>query len=499
MPNEFDDARVKLVMHYPFWGSLVLQMPEVEVPAAKLAALTGFPTAAVVVQKDREGYRQELWYCREFVEPLTRNQRQGLMAHEALHLGLGHCFPWRRGKRELKRWGAATDYAVNQIVRDSGLDLPPGGLYDPKFEDMSAEQIYDLLPPHKHGEGCHGLIEVVVLLPKDSDKPGEKGKSKSKQQKPGKQQKPDGSGEPDEDEEKQKPGPKSGSQQKPQPEPSPDDDPDGTDDEPGDEPGEGEGDAGEGPDFETVDMDNLPGDVGREMEEKWKNALVRAVMLAKAQGKCPAGLERLVEELITPKIPWQQLLEQYLSEVLKSDYDWTRCDRRHLGGMTVVMPDGSVDRSHAMYLPDLWNEGAEVVVAVDTSGSIDEATLKNFASEVAGMLRARNVKKIWLLACDAEVTLFEELKPGDPILKKFGGGGGTDFRPVFDRVQEEIDKGVMQRPKVLIYCTDLYGSFPEAESIDYPVIWLSVHNDDDAPFGRTLRYDVTDDEVASRR
>jgi predicted metal-dependent peptidase len=59
------------------------------------------------------------------------------------------------------------------------------------------------------------------------------------------------------------------------------------------------------------------------------------------------------------------------------------------------------------------------------------------------------------------------------------GGGGTDFRPVFDRIAEEPEP-----PNALVYLTDLYGSFPD-QAPAYPVIW-AANNDQTGPFGETV-------------
>lgn len=478
MSGEFDEARVKLVMRQPFFGSMILQMPEKEMTAPQMKRLTkGHATAAVVVTVDKvthKALKQELWYCKEFVDGLTKGQRQGLLCHEVLHLGLGHPFPWRKGRRDDNRWGAATDYVVNLIVKDAGIELPPHGLCSDKFRDMTAEQVYDKMPddPPDH---CHGMPEIVFVVGEgggDDDKKGKGKKSKDaekdKQNRASKQH-----------DEK--------SMQKPQPQP-------GAGDEGDEEEEDGAGDDGDdGEGEEDGEFQVMPDDAAmQEVQKQWENNLVRAVLMAKAQGKCPAGLERLVDDMIQPKIPWQTLLERYLNEVLKTDYDWMRCDRRFMGGVTVMRPDGSVDRNQAMYLPDLFNEGADVAVAVDTSGSIDDLVLLNFASEVVGMLRARNVRSIRLIACDAAITMDEILKPGDLLPKKFPGGGGTDFRPVFDLINEGQTK-----PKVLVYMTDLCGSFPtEADAADFVTIWLSVNRNYQPPFGQVLEYEVTDDVVA---
>src|SRR5208282_5738727 len=62
-----------------------------------------------------------------------------------------------------------------------------------------------------------------------------------------------------------------------------------------------------------------------------------------------------------------------LSPAAKSDYAWTPPNRRHI--------------ARGLYLPSLRSETlGPVVVGVDTSGSIDDATLAAFAAEISAIL-----------------------------------------------------------------------------------------------------------------
>jgi predicted metal-dependent peptidase len=82
--------------------------------------------------------------------------------------------------------------------------------------------------------------------------------------------------------------------------------------------------------------------------------------------------------------------------------------------------------------------------------------------------------------CDAAVQSFQEFGPSKPIELEPKGGGGTDFRPVFEWVNEN-----QIAPVCLIYLTDLcchsYPAIPE-----YPVLWVTDSRRT-APFGQTVR------------
>ena len=73
------------------------------------------------------------------------------------------------------------------------------------------------------------------------------------------------------------------------------------------------------------------------------------------------------------------------------------------------------------------------------------------------------------------VPLFADWKK-----KGVGGGGGTDFRPVFEAIEKS---GII--PDVLVYFTDGYGTFPDKEP-SYPVIWASITPGYAYPFGEVV-------------
>jgi predicted metal-dependent peptidase len=100
------------------------------------------PTAAT------DGKR--LAYHPAWFAALPAEQAQGVVAHEVLHCALAHHA--RRQHRDPARWNIACDLAINPLLRDAGLALPPGGLFPGQgtYRDLlpgrSAEDYYALLP-----------------------------------------------------------------------------------------------------------------------------------------------------------------------------------------------------------------------------------------------------------------------------------------------------------------------------------------------------------------
>lgn len=201
---------------------------------------------------------------------------------------------------------------------------------------------------------------------------------------------------------------------------------------------------------------------------EWKIATVQAAQSAKTQGKLPASLGRFIEEMLAPKVDWRERLRRFVTQTAKDDYSWSRPNRR-------FMP--------AFILPSLHSESmGEMVVAIDTSGSIDQATLDAFAAEVTAIVQTSRPSKTTVIYCDAEVKHVDEFAPTDELVFEMHGGGGTDFCPPFKYVAENNIA-----PVCFVYLTDMYGSFPDDPG--YPVMWCATTNAV-GPFGETVPIEI---------
>jgi len=227
------------------------------------------------------------------------------------------------------------------------------------------------------------------------------------------------------------------------------------------------------------DASPVPGDSGSEappplapderetLAIQWRQRLAGAAQQAKQAGKLGGGLARLVDHLLQPQLPWRMLLARYLTALARDDYSYMRPSRRE----------------GPFILPSLRSHQVELAVGLDTSGSIKQEEVGEFLAEVQalkGQLRAR----VTLLACDAALTAggpwvfepWETFKYPD----RLQGGGGTDFRPVFDWLLRQD-----RSPDVLIYFTDADGTFPQAAP-GFPVIWL-IKGRHPVPWGQRIQ------------
>jgi VWA-like domain (DUF2201)/Putative metallopeptidase domain len=203
-----------------------------------------------------------------------------------------------------------------------------------------------------------------------------------------------------------------------------------------------------------------------EQAREWQIAVEQAETVAKVAGKIPLGAARALEASQAAKVDWRELLRRAWSDTIPADYSWMRPNRRHVWS--------------GLYLPGVTSEGVgEIAIAVDCSGSVSSRQLGLFESEVRSILTGQRPRLVYVLYFDAAVQKTETFQAGQPVTLSPVGGGGTDFRPCFDWLQEH---SVV--PQTLVFLTDLCGKFP-SDVPPYPVIWASL-KDRRAPFGEIV-------------
>lgn len=203
-----------------------------------------------------------------------------------------------------------------------------------------------------------------------------------------------------------------------------------------------------------------------EQGREWEIAVKQALTVAQLAGKVPAGLDRTMEGGPEAAINWREILRRLWTETTAADYSWMRPNRRHLW--------------RGLYLPGVVREGlGEIVIAVDCSGSISGRQLRLFEAEARSILDGQRPERVYVLYFDAVVQKVEVYEAGQPISLNPVGGGGTEFGPCFEWVEQ---RGIM--PQTMVFLTDLYGSFPSSAP-SYPVLWASTGRRE-APFGEVI-------------
>lgn len=355
-------AKVGIILTNPFFATLMMRRQFVADDNIKTTATNG----------------KQIKYNPAYVEGLSHDELMGVICHDLLHTALLH--HTRREGRKSSQWDAACDYAINPILINSNMALPTGYRIDQQYDNMSAEQIFKLLPASED---------------------------------------------------------------------------------------EGDGDKGCG------GVEDTPGNSESETtqaEAEAKLELAQATQIAKQQGKLPAGMARLVEEVLKPRIAWQEALARFLAEIARNDYSFSKPNMRYL--------------HTGFILPSLYNiEIGQIVLVVDTSGSINEVLLNEIAGEMQDICSTFNTS-IKVYYVDAKLQGEQDIEPDDIFKLTPKGGGGTNFKPAFEHM---IEQGI--EPKALVYFTDLAcHSFPDEP--DFPILWAKYGNyQKEVPFGEVIQVD----------
>jgi predicted metal-dependent peptidase len=224
---------------------------------------------------------------------------------------------------------------------------------------------------------------------------------------------------------------------------------------------------GEGEERAAGEPDSLSDAEKEQLSVQWRQRMAGAAQQAMQAGKLAGSLRKLVDHLLQPQLPWRMLLARYMSASSRDDYSYMRPSRRE---------------GDAIF-PSLRSAQADIVVVLDTSGSINPAEMQEFVTEIdaiKGQVRAR----ISLHACDAMLAKNGpwEFEPWEAfeLPGNIRGGGGTRFTPVFEYLYEQGDS-----PDLLVYFTDAEGEFPKSEP-RFPVIWL-VKGRGKVPWGQRIQ------------
>ncbi len=416
-------ARTRLILEKPFLGALVMHLP------LKAADPKWCKTTATDARK--------FYFNPGYIARLTLEQTQFVLAHEAMHCALSHFN--RRNHRQKHRWDVACDYAVNMILDEERMQGPDNALMNAAYRGLTAEEIYPVLheDPPEETQDMH-LFD---------NEPSEGGGEGEQQEKDDAEQ---GKGQGEKSESSQGEGGGKPEQQQ-----------------------DGQGrDKQTEQSAETQALDSvaqqpqLPADADK-LDEQWKSRLAAAAQAARQAGKLSQSMLRLVDALLAPQLPWRALLARYMMNAARDDYSFQRTSRREGEAL----------------MPRLYSQSVNVIVLLDTSGSVTQDELREFLGEIDA-LKAQVRADVTLHACD------DKLAAGGPwrfamwesmhLPEEVSGGGGTDFRPAFEWVAREH-----LNPDLLVYFTDAEGRFPEREP-PYPVVWL-VKGKATTPFGARIQ------------
>lgn len=203
-------------------------------------------------------------------------------------------------------------------------------------------------------------------------------------------------------------------------------------------------------------------------EKLFAEEALSLLLCEESKGERYESMERFFTLQNRGKINWREELKAALDTHYRDDFRLIPPNKKYL--------------HQGIYIPSSYSERFSLVIAVDSSGSVDEELLSTFLSEVDFLMSQIQNYKIELLVCDDRIRSHETFYSGESLACTIIGGGGTDFRPVFSFLQNEL-----YLCDLILYFTDMEGTFP-AEAPSQTVKWVTK-NQKEPPFGELLLLD----------
>jgi len=357
-------------------------------------------------------------YGRKFLEQITKEpQVRGLVLHENLHIALKQMpFGMAMFQENRQMANLAADFVVNDIIvnidgtvnnsSERLVELPEGGVYDAMFHDWSMREVYNYLKKHAKPK-CKGN--------KQGGSGGGQGNDPSQ-------------GGTQDSQDQWESVTVNGKTY----------------------------DLSNADDHDFIDIGKLSHEQQKELNEEIDRALREGGILA---GRMGGKMPRAISDMLEPKVDWRDALREFVSSSVrgKDEYTWRRMNKRHM--------------ANDIYLPSMDNETiGGVIVAIDTSGSIGEKELNEFATELVSICEVASPEKVTIIWWDAEVAGTQEFSgdyTGIASMLKPQGGGGTKV----SCVSEYINKHRISADCVIVF-TDGYVEDSVTWDISSPTLWM---------------------------
>ena len=208
-----------------------------------------------------------------------------------------------------------------------------------------------------------------------------------------------------------------------------------------------------------------------QLKDLWENLLRRYHNI----GTVPMGIKRYHNNNRNGHLDWKTLLADFIHE---ETFDYSFCP-----------PDRRSD-DIGFFLPDYSEKEftvQDILFMIDTSASILDHDLSEAYAEMRHAIDLFNGKLTgWLGFFDTDVTEPRPFSSVDEIsMISPYGGGGTDFRCVFDYMAKHFSERL---PACMVIYTDGFGVFPSKKAtLGVPVLWLINNDDAVPPFGKVVR------------
>lgn len=231
-----------------------------------------------------------------------------------------------------------------------------------------------------------------------------------------------------------------------------------------------------------------------DVDEKWTR-INKEIQITRdlSHGNMPGLISKQIDDLNEGKVDWKDTIRRLANSMKESEKeDVNTIDYRHLACTGFYECAYNGDKK-------VIND---FIIAIDTSGSINIPIFKAFLSETINIFKTirsdTSTVNFYVLQCDTRITDVKHIKKLNNIEElrnlEIKGGGGTNFIPIFNKVDDLIKKKLIKKLKGIIVFTDGFGTFPKVKP-QYETLWVfadKYHIEKNLiPFGT---YSVINDE-----
>ncbi len=439
-----EEIKRKLLVKYPFFGSIVANSNFIENHLIKTAGTDG----------------ENIYYNPNFIESINDKEQVFIFAHEIAHIAFNHVE--RSEGKDKRLWNIATDAVVNALLKKDGLPLVKSGVDIPEAINYDAEEMYDKLLEEEKNNASDNNIDNNDLQNQSDQTNLENNFDYDKNQTENKQ---DNNWDVGHDTHSMW---NNAIEKRHQEE-------------------QLQSNIGQSDDKDEEKLIQQPDENQNKEQEKKKNDEIEKLtklgekeVFVQNKKERKRQLEELRDSLVNdshtwgydtnadirnindigvskPIIDWRRLLK----EAIKHDVDWSYRNTEIENGIVTAK------------LEEIPQPETEIVL--DTSGSIDEELLKNFLRECKNILQVSKMK----VGCfDTKFYGFHEIKKISDIDKlEFYGGGGTDFDVAINAFTKRVENKII--------FTDGYAKMPKKT---LNVIWVVLGKNKINPKGGKVIY-----------
>lgn len=417
---DIEALKRKMLVKYPFFGSVVANTNYKENNSIDTACTNG----------------EVIYYNSDFLNGLDSNEQVFVFAHEVCHIAFNHIL--RSENKDAIVWNKATDAVINAFLKKDGLKGFEGIVDIPEAINYDAEKMYEKLLEDKKKQNNNS---------QDNSGNGNDNQGNSS----------NGDNQNGDDNSEEKSSQNSHSMWADAVKKSKNKDKDN------------DADYANGKKKDDIDNTQKKCQELGEKDAFKRNAMEKKKKLEELKEQLTKGIKSAGTESgamsrgigdigkQSPLIDWRYILK----EAIKYNYDWSYADAEIENG--IIVPTLT-----KMPFP-------ETEILIDTSGSIDDALLRNFLRECKNILGQSKLK----IGCfDTKFYGFNDIRTEKDIENmNFMGGGGTDFNVAVNAFSRRVENKII--------FTDGYSKMPQ-KALD--AIWLVFGDERIDPVGGKVIY-----------